>query len=233
VDSDEGVLSSGTLSRSGGIKMGVLTFLCASLIFGGLVAASWWTCTVTSVSTSMLLCSVVPSVLIALGFLPQIYEIVLANSGAGVSLGLIAIDSVGCIAGVVTVCITSGDVGAALAFLINVACHAVLAAMIFVYPGKAAEEEAVQGTEVVLDHEGGGAAAVGKVFDDCRLQPVALADGVLMSAALAVGHSTTHIPHDHRQVGGARQRPLRAERACGAVSCYGTDLLESLSRHAL
>lgn len=103
------------------------------------VAGSWWICSIGSSLVSLLTGGVVPSVLFGVGYILQISEIVQSGSGEGVSLGLIALDTSGCVCGMATVLITSGDPGAVAVFLVNIMFHAVLASMIFIYPGPPSE----------------------------------------------------------------------------------------------
>lgn len=95
-------------------------------------------CSAFPSSLGLVVGSVIPSVLFAAGFMPQFYEIAASGSGAGVSLALIGIDLFGCLCGVSTVLITTGDTGAAAVFLVNIVCLLVLAALVFAYPGEGA-----------------------------------------------------------------------------------------------
>lgn len=90
------------------------------------VCATWWACAVAYAWPRIFLGSILPSVLYAIGFFPQIFEIVSSRNADGISLGLITLDMCGCISGLVAVSLTSGDAGAAVVFVVNIFFHSVL-----------------------------------------------------------------------------------------------------------
>jgi len=114
---------------------GALPALVLSLSTGILVFGSWCVCEYAPYWLAISLGSIVPSALLGIGFLPQMFEIVSTKSTAGISIGITILDLCGCSCGLATVFITSGDFGAAVPFMVLIAFQVVMAALILcIYP---------------------------------------------------------------------------------------------------
>merc|ERR1711871_174286 len=212
-DSDDHV-GSETISDREHIRRASAMLLMSSLVSACTVAGSWWICTTGSSLLGLFIGGVVPSLLFGVGYILQIFEIVQSGSGDGISLGLIALDSSGCVCGMATVLITSGDVGAVAVFLVNIMFHAVLASMIWIYPGPSSKSASPGGNASEPDAE-----AVKEVVEEALSSssdgpvdgPAAPGLETLFynKASLATGNGRVHDGD-----GTARQRPAHVRQCC-------------------
>lgn len=114
---------------------GALPALVLSLATGVLVLGSWSVCEYAPYWVAISLGSIVPSVLLGIGFIPQIFEIVSTKSSEGISIGITILDLFGCSCGLATVFISSADFGAAVPFIVLISFQVVMAALILcIYP---------------------------------------------------------------------------------------------------
>lgn len=95
----------------------------------------WWIVDVSPDWVGVLVGGVVPTVFLALGFLPQIHEIYATSSTEGLSIGITCLDLCGCACGLATVGITGFDLSAAVPFMVLIFFQLIMACLILcVYP---------------------------------------------------------------------------------------------------
>lgn len=117
-------------------KAALATLVLTLLTLGGSLA-SYAVCKYTGEILGIIVGSIVPTVLLAAGFLPQIKEIFVLKSTEGFSFGVTCLDIIGCTCALLTVIITSGGFGAALPFVVLLLFQFfLLALLIAVYPSE-------------------------------------------------------------------------------------------------
>lgn len=145
----------------------------------------WWICNVTPEWVGVVVGGVVPTLFLALGFLPQMHEIYSTESTEGLSIGITCLDLCGCTCALTTVCITGFDLSAAAPFVVLILFQLVMAWLIlYVYPSSGSPQAGAvavaqseldcleEGFETKFSSSGGGAAGPGYQSSDGDASPV-------------------------------------------------------------
>jgi len=104
------------------------------LTVGGAIL-SFLICKYTHPILAFLTGSIIPSILLGFGFLPQMKEIFVTKSTEGFSLGVTMLDITGCTCALLTVIITAGGVGHAVPFVVLLLFQCLLLLLlVVVYP---------------------------------------------------------------------------------------------------